>query len=139
MHVVETERVDAFLAIDPSRVAVVLVDFQNDFCEPGAFGIDPPNNTANATTAQHANEFAHAASRYGTKTIYTRQVVDLSQLDHRQRRWEEDSTLCRAGTRGAELFVAPVPGSVVVDKSRFDIWQSAAFTSALAALESTRS
>ena len=129
------DRVDAFLALDLARVAVVLVDFQNDFCEPGVFGVDPPDNTANAATARHANEFARAASAHGTKTIYTRQVLDLSRLDHRQRRWEEDSPLCRVGTRGAELFVDPVPGSVVITKSRFDIWQSSAFTDALAAFD----
>jgi nicotinamidase-related amidase len=133
--VVEPDRVDAFLTLDPSRIAVVLVDFQNDFCEPGAFGVDPPNNTANAATAHRANEFARAASAYGTKTIYTRQVVDLGQLDERRRRWEEDSALCRVGTPGAELFIDPIPGSLVIDKPRFDVWQSSAFTDALASFE----
>ena len=130
----DADRIDAFLAVDPSRVAVVLVDFQNDFCEPSAFGIDPPDNTANATTARRANQFASAASAYGTKTIYTRQILNLQRLDQHQRRWEEDSTLCRVGTHGAELFVAPVPGSLVIEKLRFDIWQSHQFTSALKSL-----
>ncbi len=111
---------------------MVLVDFQNDFCEPGAFGVDPPDNTANASTAEHANRFASAASAYGTTTIYTRQVLDERRLDERQRRWEHDSLLCRTGTPGAELFVLPVPGAIVVDKARFDIWQCREFTDALA-------
>jgi ribosomal-protein-serine acetyltransferase len=39
--------------------------------------------------------------------------------------------LCVAGSDGAELFVAPVPGARVVRKHRFDIWQSAEFHEAL--------
>jgi nicotinamidase-related amidase len=107
----DTDRTEAFLSVDPARVAVVLVDFQNDFCESDGFRGSRPNNTANAATAVRANEFATAAAAHGTTTIYTRQVVDLTRLDLRQRRWEERSTLCRAGTRGAELFVPPVPNA----------------------------
>jgi nicotinamidase-related amidase len=127
----ERDRFEAFLSVELSRVAVVLVDFQRDFCEAGSFGGDPPNITANAETAVRANTFALAASRLGVTTIYTREVLDFERLDERQRRWEEGSQTCRVGTPGAELFVEPVPGSVVVEKLRFDIWQSEAFTGVL--------
>jgi nicotinamidase-related amidase len=127
----DADRLSGFLSVAPSRVAIVLVDLQNDFCEPGALGVDPPINTANATTARRANEFARAAARCGVKSIYTRQVLDLGRLDNRQRRWEQNSVLCRRGTHGAELFVEPVPESIVVEKSRFDIWRSAEFTQTL--------
>jgi len=125
------DRLGRFLGIEPSRVALVLVDLQNDFCEAGAFGVDPPVNTANAAMARRANEFALAAGRYGVRTIYTKQVLDLDRLDDRQRRWEQDSLLCRVGTHGAELFVEPVPESILVEKFRFDVWQSAEFTETL--------
>jgi nicotinamidase-related amidase len=72
----DTDRTEAFLSADPSRVAVVLVEFQNDFCELNAFGGARPNNTANAV---RANEFATAAAVYGTTTIYTRQVSDVTR------------------------------------------------------------
>ncbi len=126
-----SDMIREFLAVLPSKVAVVLVDFQNDFCDPAASGVDPPATTANAATARHANEFARAAATYGVRTIYTREVLDPDRLDARQRRSAQDSALCRVGTRGAELFVEPVAESVVVEKSRFDIWQSERFTEAL--------
>ncbi len=40
--------------------------------------------------------------------------------------------MCLAGSAGAELFIEPVPGSRVVSKYRFDIWQSQEFLRALA-------
>jgi nicotinamidase-related amidase len=96
-------------------------------CLPGAFGVDPPVNTANAATAHRAKCFAEHARHFGVRTIYTRQILYLERLTSRQRRWEVGSQLCRVGTPGAELFVAPAPGSAVVDKSRFDVWQSRQF------------
>lgn len=128
-----SERLESFFALDPSLVAIVLVDFQADFCAPGAFGADPPVNTKNAATAQRANAFTEAARHLGVRALYTRQILDLDHLSPRQRRWEETSLLRRAGTRGAELFVDPVSGSAVVDKWRFDVWQSEQFTDQLAA------
>lgn len=65
------------------------------------------------------------------RTIYTRQILDPDKLNPRQRSWEEGSTLCRAGTPGAVLFVEAVPGSRVIHKWRFDIWRSEQFTSQL--------
>jgi nicotinamidase-related amidase len=123
----------ALFSVDPSRVAVVLVDFQNDLCAPGAFGADPPNNAANAATAHRANEFARAAIGYGAKAIYTRQVHDDARLDERQRRWERQPSACRMSPDGRDLFIEPVPGAGVVDKARFDIWRSAPFVDALEA------
>ena len=65
--------------------------------------------------------------------IYTRQVLDPEQLTARQRSWDEQLGLCRAGSWEAELFIEPVPGSVVVTKPRFDVWQSPEFNDYLAA------
>jgi nicotinamidase-related amidase len=124
-------RLESFLALDPFAIAIVLVDFQNDFCAPGALNVHPPVNTHNAATAKRANHFAEQARHFGVRTIYTRQILDPDKLSPRQRRWEETSALCRVGTPGAELFVDPVPGSAVVDKWRFDIWQSQQFTAQL--------
>ena len=121
------ERLESFFTLDRSSVAIVLVDFQADFCAPGAFGVDPPVNTHNAAAAQRANGVAEAARHLGVRTIYTRQILDLEHLSPRQRRWEESSLLCRAGTPGAELFLDPVEGSAVIDKWRFDVWQSEQF------------
>jgi nicotinamidase-related amidase len=105
-----------------------MVDFQNDFCSPGACGDGPVTNTHNAQTAQLANAFARHAAGLGAHVLYTRQVLDMDRLTERQRRWERPDGLCAAGSWGAELFVPPVPGSSVVVKYRFDCWQSPEFT-----------
>ena len=43
-----------FFDLFPDRVAVVMVDFQNDFCSPRACGAGPVTNTHNAEAAQRA-------------------------------------------------------------------------------------
>ncbi len=56
--------VGAFFAAQLPQIAVVMIDFQNDFCSPEPFGADAPN-THNAATALRANEFARQASDLG--------------------------------------------------------------------------
>lgn len=124
-------RIRQLLDLDPARVAVLLVDFQNDFCNPAVPAGEPKGTAKNAQTAVRANEFAARAAEFGVRTIYSQQVLDHARLTERQRRWEEQSRLCLAGTSGAELFVQPVPGSRVVTKHRFDIWRSEEFLDAL--------
>lgn len=117
---------DTFRALPPDRIAVVLVDFQNDFCHPDTSN-DPPTNTHNAAAAVRANEFAAHAARLGTHVVYTQQVLDLDRLTPRQRQHERADGLCAKGTWGAELFLPAVPGAAVVTKYRFDCWQSNEF------------
>jgi nicotinamidase-related amidase len=125
-------RVDRLLALDPGRVAVVLVDFQRDFCGPPGVEAGRAGTDANARTAVRANAFAAEAARSGVRVIYSQQVLDPDRLTPRQRRWEAGSRLCLAGSAGADLFLPPVPGARVVRKHRFDIWQSQEFLDVLA-------
>jgi nicotinamidase-related amidase len=132
----QVRRMELLLDLDPARVAVLLIDFQRDFCgdltpESGAA---TPGLVNNARTAVRANEFAAQAAQLGAQVVYTRQVLDLDRLTWRQQRWEGDSRLCVAGSAGAELFVPPVPGARVVRKDRFDIWQSREFLDLVAEL-----
>jgi nicotinamidase-related amidase len=124
-------RVDQLLDLAPDRVAVVLVDFQRDFCEPPGVEAGRAGTDANARTALRANVFAAEAARLGVRVIYSQQLLDLDRLSERQRRWETDSRLCVAGSAGAELFVPPVPDARIVSKRRFDIWQSGEFLDVL--------
>jgi len=101
--------------LEPERVAVVLVDLQNEFCRGQA---------GNTATAERAQRFAAEAMALGADFVYTRQVLDWDGLTPRQRHWETPSGLCAAGSTGAELFVAPLLGATVVTKYRFDLWQS---------------
>jgi nicotinamidase-related amidase len=118
-------RMHQLLDLDPGRVAVVLVDFQRDFCEP-------PGTSANARAAVRSHRFAAEAARWGVRVIHSRQELDPDRLTHLQRRWDANSSLCVAGTPGADLFLPLVPGSRVVVKHRFDIWQSEEFLDVLA-------
>ncbi len=92
---------------------------------------DPAQTRANAEAARRGNAFAGGAARLGTRVIYSQQISDPARLTPRQRRWERDSELCLAGSPGAELFIEPVPGSRVVRKYRYDIWQSQEFLEVL--------
>lgn len=118
--------------VPPSRVAVLMVDFQNQFCDPRVCGDGPVTNRHNAATAHRANAFAADAARLDAQVIYTRQVFDPADLSARQRAWDEQLGLCRKGSWEAELFIEPVPGGVVITKPRFDVWQSRAFLDYLA-------
>jgi len=118
----------------PHEVAVLLIDFQNDFCHPDVADGGAPTNTANARTAATANAFARRAASLGAHVIYSQQILSVSRLTPRQRQWEsEPCGLCAEGSWGAELFVERVAGSDVVRKYRFDIWQSQEFGEVLAA------
>jgi nicotinamidase-related amidase len=119
----------------PSQTAILLVDFQNDFCSPGVFHDSPVTNTQNAATAHRANDFASKAAALGAHVIYSQQILDLSKLTPRQRRRERPDGLCAVGSWGAELFIQPVPGAHIVTKYRFDIWQSRDFTDRLDTLK----
>jgi nicotinamidase-related amidase len=119
---------EGFFDLFPHRVAVVMVDFQNDFCSPEVFGGGPVTNTRNAEAAQRASTFAAHAAGLGAHVVYTQQILDMGQLTARQRRWERPEGLCAAGTWGAGLFVEPVRGSSVVVKYRYDCWRSPSFT-----------
>lgn len=118
---------ETFYDLPPHRVAVVLIDLQNDFCSPEVSGEGPATNTHNARAAHRADAFAREVADLGARVVYTRQILDLDRLTPRQRRRENADGLCAAGSWGAELFVDPVPGSEVVVKHRFDTWQSPAF------------
>lgn len=120
-----------FLYLDPRHVAVLLVDFQNDFCSPDVFDGRPPTNTHNADAAHRANDFAERAVAVGATVVYTQQVLDLERRSARQRRADEHSCLCVKDSWGAELFIEPVAGSHVITKDRYDCWQKPALTDLL--------
>jgi nicotinamidase-related amidase len=124
-------RPERFLGLEPQQVAVLMVDFQNDFCSPDVNTVGPITNTHNGATAHRANAFAAQAADAGARVIYTQQILDLDRLTPRQRRAERDGGLCRKDSWGAELFVEPMLGSDVIIKYRYDCWQSPELTDTL--------
>jgi len=75
-----TAQAPDLLLLPVTRIAVVLVDFQNDFCSPAGAAVGPPTNTRNEAAARRANAFAAEASRLGAHIIYTQQVLDWEVL-----------------------------------------------------------
>ncbi len=99
-----TAKAADLLSLPMSRVAVVLVDFQNDFCSPdGGRGNPLPPNVNNERTARLATDFAREAAALGAHVIYTQQVLDWDALSARQQRWETPTGLCVAGSWGGRV------------------------------------
>ena len=111
--------------IEPKNIAVVLIDFQNSFCQRGSSPVD--DKTSNRITALRANKFAAAAHRRGAKIVYTKQILDPDYITSRQHEWAVAENICPKGSWESELFLEPVSGATVVTKYRFDIWQSKEF------------
>lgn len=118
--------------LSPAKLALVCVDFQNDFCHPNGKGRG--GRIENARAAERAHDTATRFIDHGAHVIYTRQEIDPHHLTDRQRQWEPADGLCVAGSWGADLYLPPVPGAHVVTKRRFDVWQSREFTELLAEL-----
>jgi nicotinamidase-related amidase len=111
--------------IDPKKIAVVLIDFQNAFCHENSFEVD--DKASNRATALRANEFAQFSSDFGATVVYTRQIYRSDQLTSRQNKWAKLEGLCKDGTWESELFLKPIEGSIIISKFRYDVWQSSEF------------
>ena len=129
-HASGSVKQDNLDGLAPEQVVVLMIDFQNAFCNPDSSPLN--DKTANEATARRANAFALRASQLGASVVYTREVLDPDRLDARQRRWAEEAPLCAKGSWEAELYLDPVPGSAIVTKDRFDLWRSAEFNDYLA-------
>jgi len=113
------------VSIDPNKIAIVLIDFQNSFCQQGSNPVD--DKTSNRKAAFSANEFAASASHLGAKIVYTKQILDPEMITPRQRKWAIPENICPKDSWESELFLEPISGATVVTKYRFDVWQSEEF------------
>jgi nicotinamidase-related amidase len=120
-----TQSQSDIISIDPNNIAVVLIDFQNGFCQQSSNPVD--DKASNRKAALHANEFAASASRLGAKIVYTKQILDPEMITPRQRQWAIPENICPKDSWESELFLEPVPVATVVTKYRFDVWQSEEF------------
>ncbi|PRY26317.1 nicotinamidase-related amidase [Aliiruegeria haliotis] len=118
-------------AIDPAQVALVVIDMQRDFVEPGGFGASLGNDVAPLQaiipTVRRLLDGFRAA---GLPVYHTREChrADLSDCPPSKRlrgdpalRIGDDGPMGRiliAGAPGAEIVpeLAPLPGEVVIDK-----------------------
>ena len=116
---------------DPAHVALLCIDFQRDFVEPGGFGESLGNDVSLLrSTIEPTRRVLDAARRNGWMVVHTREGhrPDLSDLFPAKRdrgqptlRIGDDGPMGRLLVRGSEGHdivpeLAPVPGEVVLDK-----------------------
>jgi len=119
------------LAIDPARSAVVMIDMQRDFLEPGGFGAALGNDVARLQTAvAPCRDVLAAARRCGLLVIHTREGhrPDLSDAPpHKVERGDPAMRIGAPGPMGRILIrgepghdiipaLYPVDGEPVIDK-----------------------
>lgn len=112
-------RLPTGLQIDKLTTAVMVVDVQNDFCDPDEF-------PAALKMVADLRRFLSVMRELDFPVVYTRAVhsegtntdVWLSRYLIRPHR----EGTCAEGTEGAEIqeLVSPLPGDLVVDKSRYN-------------------
>ncbi len=118
-------------AFDPATTALIVIDMQRDFIEPGGFGASLGNDVALLQAIVPATAVLIALCReVGMPVIHTREChrPDLSDLPAAKRdrgapalRIGDEGPMGRvliAGEPGAEIVVdlAPAPGEILIDK-----------------------
>ena len=116
---------------DSGHVALLCIDFQRDFVEPGGFGESLGNDVSLLrSTIEPTRRVLDAARRHGWTVVHTREGhrPDLSDLFPAKRnrgrptlRIGDDGPMGRLLVRGSEGHdivpeLAPAPGEVVLDK-----------------------
>jgi nicotinamidase-related amidase len=116
---------------DPAHVALLCIDFQRDFVEPGGFGESLGNDVSLLrSTIEPTRRVLDAARRHGWTVVHTREGhrPDLSDLFPAKRdrgqptlRIGDDGPMGRLlvrGSKGHDIVpeLAPAAGEVVLDK-----------------------
>lgn len=105
--------VEEGVELDPATTAVVVVDMQNDFVDPGGRLFVP---TAPQTVAA-IGRLVSAARGAGARVVFTQDSHE--QGDPEWRIWGEHA---RRGSWGWRIVepLAPAPGETVIEKVRYD-------------------
>jgi nicotinamidase-related amidase len=119
------------IAIDPTKTAVVMIDMQRDFLEPGGFGETLGNDVSRLAPAIAPSKALLAgARRYGVLVIHTREGHRPDMADAPPAKVERGAPSMRIGDagpmgrilirgeKGHEIIdaLAPLPGEPVIDK-----------------------
>ncbi len=109
----------------PQRTALIVIDLQNDYCDPeGHFARTGRAGDGAAAAIDRIAELLPVASSVGVPVVFTRNVYDqpfMSRaiLDRRRLRGQSEE-FCIDGTWGAEFHrVSPGPDDYVVTKHRY--------------------
>ena len=113
---------------DPRHTALVVIDVQNDFCDPaGSLGKSGNDTAAAVSMAPRLAALVEAARKTAVPVIFVRtehdETNDTPQWLNRRRATPAAGPpggTCRTGSWGAEFYrVAPVPGETVITKHRY--------------------
>jgi ureidoacrylate peracid hydrolase len=124
--------------VDPRHAALIVVDVQNDFCAPGGMmdreGLDL---SLVHDMIPRLQKLIAAAGRAGVFTVYIQSVYGLagneylseSWLEQAQRRRKGSYTeypVCARGSWNGDFYegISPSEGDVIVNKHRFDAFES---------------
>jgi len=125
--------------VAPSKTAVLVVDVQNDFCEPaGAAGKLGKDTSAAMAMIPTLQRFLAAAREHGTNVIFV-QTIHTPETDSAAwigRRSNPDAKNCVEGTWGAQFTgVAPRESEPVVIKHRYSAFINTRLESVLRTLK----
>lgn len=111
--------------VSPERVALIVVDIQNDMCHPdGALAKMGTDMEPILDTVERIKSLVVEARRINIPVIFTQLTFDdmtMPPAVRLQREKNGDKNLCIRGTWGAELYdFKPAENDRVVEKHRYD-------------------
>ena len=123
----------------PSKTAILVVDVQNDFCEPdGAAGKGGKDTSACMAMIPRLQRFLDEARAHGTNVIFIQTIHEPSTDSDVWvgRRANPDARNCLKGSWGAEFTgIAPLPHEPVVIKHRYSAFVNTRLDSVLRTLK----
>jgi ureidoacrylate peracid hydrolase len=124
--------------VDPRHAALIVVDVQNDFCAEGGMmdreGLDlgPVHDMI-----PRLQRLVEAARAVGIFTVYIQSVYGLAGNEYLSESWLEQAgrtregsyteyPVCARGSWNGEFYegISPAEGDVIVNKHRFDAFES---------------
>jgi ureidoacrylate peracid hydrolase len=125
--------------VAPSKSAILVVDVQNDFCEPaGAAGTGGKDTSAAMAMIPTLQRFLDAAREHGTNVIFIQTIHEPSTDSEAWvgRRTKPDAKNCLKGTWGAEFTgITPGMNEPVVIKHRYSAFVNTRLDSVLRTLK----
>lgn len=125
--------------VAPSKTAVLVVDVQNDFCDPaGVAGQGGKDTSAAMAMIPTLQRLLDAAREHGTNVIFIQTIHEPSTDSEAWigRRSNPDLKTCLKGTWGAEFTgVAPRESEPVVIKHRYSAFVNTRLESVLRTLK----
>jgi ureidoacrylate peracid hydrolase len=121
--------------VKPSKTAIIVVDVQNDFCEPtGVAGKNGKDTSAAMAMIPTLQKFLTAAREHGTNVIFIQTIHEPCTDSDAWvgRRANPDAANCLKDTWGSEFTgVAPVGSEPVVIKHRYSAFLNTRLDSVL--------